>query len=378
MKIKYGIVIKFLEFVLVTSILTGCSFTPSIVVEHPQTEVSYSGVVDFSQSIKVSQVVADVLPRLGNQANDPLVSQKLSSLTQEYFDRGKFSDLNTVECSKIIDLLSDRLKAELQKNLSNKWSYILHYNSAFGKKDPSNITANTSKTQISATQFRYEHTDSFIWYAPSVVHDDGNVKMQIGSNFNCSAGKIDFVLRLEEYSVQTPKILLAGQKIATLNLDLDGVNQGLQTTADAFVGVRARLLKEKEVVILADMKKRIASRYKNVFSSIKTEKTYNLTPDVIASRIQRKLDAYKYVQDRTRYEFSDKKKLGLDQNIAIKTIVNVFPESKDRSAVAFELQYQDIADTFNAGRHVFGEKAAEDYLKGQQQIFENLVINGRR
>ena len=101
-------------------------------------------------------------------------------------------------------------------------------------------------------------------------------------------------------------------------------------------------------------------------------RTYNLPFELANSRLQRKLNAYKYSVELTRYELSDVVIGTGNYQLPVKTVIRLFPEENGKTAIEFSLEYKSVYDTF-LGRNVYSDVESSEYLNKQYMAVEKAL-----
>ncbi|MGD0281843.1 MAG: hypothetical protein ABSB95_05730 [Dissulfurispiraceae bacterium] len=105
-------------------------------------------------------------------------------------------------------------------------------------------------------------------------------------------------------------------------------------------------------------------------SPFKTEKTYNVSFEVAVGRLQRSLNKYKYEKENSTFSF--------EENVDIKgksqkrnVLVRLFPEMKNKVAVAIDMTYDVIVDSMSD--NMYGEKEARSSFESTINYLNSLL-----
>lgn len=108
------------------------------------------------------------------------------------------------------------------------------------------------------------------------------------------------------------------------------------------------------------------------------EKIYSLPFDVVLSRLQRNLSAYKFDREKSRFVFYDN---GIEvyktNHQVVRSdftfVVNIFPESNNKTVIVYELTYKPIVDSFT-GKYLDIDGFLKQYIKRQIETVESILF----
>ncbi len=123
--------------------------------------------------------------------------------------------------------------------------------------------------------------------------------------------------------------------------------------------------KKFKASIIGEVKKTLNSRCMiKSGKRLKKEEQYSIRFEVAMSRLQRELDRFKYSTEESTFQFIDKKACPFgNSSVNYKTDLNVklFPETNGKTAIIFEIVYNQLFDTLT-NRNIYGQKDAEKLL----------------
>jgi hypothetical protein len=359
--------------------VTGCAATKQTVTESPLSGTSWEGtVVSKPYSTSRAKIVSDVKDHV-NAVDDEFGVRFIDRMIDKEIplsqDVVSFADNG--DCQSKIDYLLLKMKP-IVNELPRSVKYILKSNTATG----TSVNPSIKNTVISDKQgdgtYRQQLSCDMVWkWAGGNGQANGFAKINVMAKVSCDEkNKVSFKVSIPDYVIQNPTLWLGGQKIAELSVDWDSAKKNMDSIENEYIFQNGQ--NEYTAFIYrigSNINLKLANRFTKLSrESVKNEeRIYKVALDVMSSRIQRKLESYKFAADRTRYEFTDKMNYrGTD--IDLKTIVKVFPEESGKTSVVFSLEYLPIYDDFS-GKNAFGENDARKYLNGQIENFEKLIVS---
>lgn len=108
------------------------------------------------------------------------------------------------------------------------------------------------------------------------------------------------------------------------------------------------------------------------------EKIYSLPFDVVLSRLQRNLSAYKFDREKSRFVFYDNGIEVYKTNHQVVRndltfVVNIFPESNNKTVIVYELTYKPIVDSFTR-KYLDIDGFLKQYIKRQIETVESILF----
>ncbi len=131
--------------------------------------------------------------------------------------------------------------------------------------------------------------------------------------------------------------------------------------------------RKKLITLSSYIKDILSKRFDLSKKENKIEKIVKLPHEIIKSRLQRRLDSFRYDSGKTRYEFNETKKIPLGNSTKIKTILKTYPEENKTTSIVVSLKYTSVFDTFR-NRDVFGKKEAKKYLLNQLKLINKVIL----
>lgn len=353
--------------------VTGCATTAPTISVSPLSGTKWEGtVISKPYSIPRSNIVNDIKGNVKG-ADDEYAKRFVSSIIDEEFppSQNTVSFADNSDCQSKIDYLLQGIKA-IVNELPSSVHYILKYNTATGTKVHPSISNAVSTVKQSNGSYMQQLSSDMAWPL-----DNGVVKINVLTTVSCNDKNVAiFKVSIPDYILKNPTVWLGGQKIAELSVDWDSAKKTMDSINNEYVSQDGKKEYTNYVNrIDSTINSKLANRFGKLSreTSKNEERIYKVSLDVMSSRIQRKLESYKYVTDRTRYEFSDKMKIhGI--NTDLKTVIKVFPEDGGKTSVMFSLEYFPIYDNI-ADKKAFGEDEAKKYLLEQIGTFEKLIAS---
>jgi hypothetical protein len=263
-------------------------------------------------------------------------------------------------------------------NFSGSVKYVGKLVAGVGRWENRPFSTDTSVTTTKPSNDTYQHNFSsdMKWRNNEKREAAGYAKINVTTKMSCEDknNTAHFKMNVSDYSIQNPEVGF-GQNSALLSIDWKYIENTLNSyrKEHVFDGEQAysKMLQRVTQSINRQLKDRFSKLSRETSKS--QERIYKVAIDVMASRIQRKLESYKFTTDRTRYEFSNKVAYrGI--SVDLKTVVKIFPEENGKTSLVFNLEYSPILDNI-AGKLSFGEEEAQKYLREQIETFENLIVS---
>jgi len=273
-------------------------------------------------------------------------------------------------CQSNTDYFSKRLEAAVMQLAES-----VKYQTKRTNVNPS-IKNSISTIRQGNNSYLKQLSVDIIWAMNYGIKVDASGKINVLATINCdNKNDIVFKVSVPDHSIKNPNFpgfLPSGE----LWVDWGRVKTIMDSLHKEYVVVDGKQEYTNYVdSVVSKINHKLEHRFEKFDKDIvkSNEHTYKVAFDVISSRIQRRLEAFKYETERTRYEFAEKMVVhGIDT--APKTIIKVFPEEKGNSSVVFSLEYSPIYDNFTQNK-VFGEREAQKYLLEQIAVFEKAMVS---
>ncbi|HXE95899.1 MAG TPA: hypothetical protein VN642_05815 [Dongiaceae bacterium] len=358
---------------IILFMFTGCASTKQTNTASPLSGTIWEGtVVSKPYSIPRTKMVNDINVKVKG-VDDEYATRFVASIIDEEIppSQDMISFADNGDCQSKTDYLLLKIKP-IVNELSSSVSYILKYNTATGTKVHPSISNTVSTSKRGDGSYLQQLSSDMVWPV-----ERGYAKINVLTTVRCDGKNVaDFKVSIPDYSIHNPTLWLGGQKIAELAVDWDSAKRTMDVINKEYVSQDGMKEYTDNVNRVGrNINSKLANRYKKLSreTSKSEERIYKVAPDVMSSRIQRKLESYKFVTDRTRYEFSDKMSYrGTD--VDLKTIIKVFPEEGGKTSVVFSLEYSPLHDNI-AEKIAFGGDDARKYLAGQIENFEKLIVS---
>ncbi len=350
---------------------SGCATSNQVITVSPVSGASWDGsVISKPYSAPRSWMVGAINSRVKG-ADDEYAKRFASNVINKEIPASQETVSYAVNssCESKIDYLLQKMEPIINE-LPNSVHYVLKYNTATGTKVHPKIENKVSTVKKGDSAYLLQLSSNMVWPL-----DVGFVKINVLTTARCDGrNNIIFKVSIPDYSIKNPTLWLGGQKIAELSVDWETTKHIMDAIKKEYVSQDGEGKYWDDVKMVADgINSKLANRFKKQprETSKNEERLYKIAPNIVSSRIQRKLELYKYSKDKTRYEFSDKVVIrGI--HVDPKTIIKEFPEEGGKTSVVFSLEYSPIYDNI-AGKTVFGEEDANRYLLGQIDIFEKMI-----
>lgn len=368
--------------------LVGCSAQKASVIPSPVSDVTWEGsIITKEFSTQHDKMVSDVFDIVKERVTDDyskllvkdIISKEISQAgIKNQGENVLYQDGN--DCDSKIQYLNSGINTILIPQISSTISYQLKYNTATGTKIKPSIEGNVRRTKVENGLFITQSSTVMTWswtHNQQVFSESGHVNLNVLASYSCQDnGPLKFKVSVPDYEIKNPTLWLGGQKIAELSVNWNNVrtileNRQKENTIDQFIRYQSDVR-----TIANKINLQLSSRYKKEPKQMakKYEHIYKVPHDVMLSRIQRKLETYSYVSDKTRYEFSDKLLLKDGITVDMKTIVRTFPEENGKTSLVINLEYTPIFDNI-AKKLSFGEEEAQKYMIKQIELIEAVATN---
>jgi hypothetical protein len=360
------------------SMVTGCATSKPMITESPISGTKWEGtVVSKPYSTPRTKMVSDIIKNVKG-ADDEYAIQFVSSIIDKEISPTEvvtFADNS--DCQSKMDYLLQKT-TPIVNELPRSVNYILKHNTATGTSVQPSINNSVSTTKQGKDLFRQQLSSDMVWsWAGGKGQASGYAKININFKVTCDEkNNASYKVTIPDYIISNPTLWLGGQSIAELSVDWTSVRRSMDSIGKEYVFRDGK--SEYEALVNrvgGNINSKLADRFFKLDhkKSKNEERIYKVALDVMSSRIQRRLEAYKFTTDKTRYEFLDKVAYH-STSVDLKTIVKVFPEEGGKTSVVFSLEYSPIHDALTK-KISFGENEAQKYLLGQISTFEKLIAS---
>jgi hypothetical protein len=363
---------------ILSAMVTGCATSKPTIFESPISGTKWEGtVVSKPYSIPRTKIVSDIIKNVKG-ADDEYSMQIVNSIIDKEISPSTETVLfaDNSDCQSKIDYLFLQITPFVNE-LPRSVNYILKDNSATGTKLHPSINYTVSTEKLVDGLFLQHLSSDMFWRWENGRGVRGFATINVGIKVSCEdQNKALFKVDIPDYIINNPTLIFFSEKVAELSVDWVRVRRSMDSIEKEYVS-RDGMSEYKNFVnrVSGNINSKLADRFlmRDRKKAKNEERIYKIALDVMSSRIQRKLEEYKFMTDKTRYEFSDKMDYR-STSVKLKTIVKVFPEEGGKTSVVFSLEYTPIYDTFTE-KITFGENEAQKYLLGQIGTFEKLIAS---
>ncbi len=369
---------RFSMLLIILLVVTGCATTNNAITTSPLSGRVWEGtVVAKPYSVARTKTVSDINDHINKVDDEYSRTFVTNEINKEVpLSESIVSFYDNISCQRKIDYLLKNIDPII-KNMSSSVSYVANFPVGVGawEKRPFSTYNSVTTTKMGNDSYQQQLSSDMKWRNDTKREATGYAKIKVISKINCEDknNTAYFKISIPDYIVQNPEVGF-GQNSAVLSIDWGKIEKSFDS-----INKEYEFNGEQEYsTFLQKVAQRINYQLKNRFSTLSRETSkneehvYKIAIDVISSRIQRKLESYKFNTDRTRYEFSDNVAYhGI--NVSPKTVVKIFPEENGKSSIVFSVEYTPIRDNI-AGTMTFGEDDARKYLRGQIDNFERLIV----
>ncbi len=349
-------------------------------MQTPLADKAWEGTVAAKEFYPKSQDIRDdILKRIkiDNNADpyvykfiDESISQKRSEMTFDGPDVFKENDT----CERKVEFIKNRIM-----NTLAMWPDLITYQ--FTAATPAGAMPKTSvafPTIVNTPTLYKQQVDkslSITWGHGSTA--TGNLKVNLAASFTCRPdSNVGFKITIPDYEIINPNLWLTNQQIATLFAKWDQISDTMKYVEGNLSSLDMNYNYQKKIDKAArEIQTSLKERYKKlpeVVVNLK-EVTLKVPYEVVTSRIQRRLDSYKFIAGNSRYEFYDTLKVG-NETADLKIILKIFPEEGGKTASILSVSYTPIMDRFRHEK-AFGEAEAREYLNNQSNFITKIILN---
>lgn len=343
--------------------VTGCASHDYSAMLSPLHNTSWEGKVvsrDFSVSHK--EIVDQIRSRIIKKNLDNIETLFVNNYIDTHVPESQIVTYkDNSDCSSKMRFLDKKMEfmiSRLQESVKYELGWGVY-------KRP--ISTWRIHTLLDEGNARIQQLDkTFKWGPPG--NEVGNVKLNIQRKIACDNKRdISFRVTLSDYSIKDSgfaRILVDANETRKI---LDSIKQEY-VFSDQYACYRDNIRE-----IAGHINKQLSYRYstKPVQTIKAPEHLYKVSYDTVLSRLQRKLNSYRFSNDKTRYEYQENIQV-VGRNVLLKTVARIFPEEGGKTAIAFNLEFTPIYDEI-AQKYLFGEVEAHRYLKERIPLFEKAI-----
>jgi hypothetical protein len=363
-------------------VITGCGAqNKTLIVASPIADRSWDGTVtaEFFQAASV-RMKRDIFLLVNTYTTDSYARDFVEKSIADALSGTTFGDPKTFlsgnTCDHKIAFIKNMLNSKLEI-----WPRSIGYN--YTKATPDGVRAEfhtTVSTVEDTPQTLKKQTKSVLalkWgQTPSTA--SGHLKINMVTSFSCNPdnNEVTFRASVPDYEVANPDSWLTGKQLGSFTINWNALASNMSSIGNKLVNADMEPEYRHNVNSIAARVSRSLSLRFNKSAEVETgalEEIYKVPYEIALSRIQRRLDSYKFVADHSRYEFHDTQKF-YQEFADLKIILRIFPEENGRTASIISLAYTPVFDNF-AKKPALGEAEAQRYLKSQAEFISKVVLN---
>lgn len=355
--IKCALTVTFLIF------FASCASAPPLVKKETPNMVLEISKPEYTmpKSVLYEEVEKQLSDFLNDSISKSILDEQFNTKTSNFSDPIKFSTIDQFTIEKASNELTTFLKNYIEQNKNQ-----IHW--MVGDRDLQWRCEQRSPVIFKTENNKLDSITGILFlnalFTSDCTYYSALTKRREPENYNSSLSlKIKFaendsaiLLIIEEITTNnTNGAFIKAQKNTEIiqNAIRNNVVEINKRGMDQFINLKSS--------IIYDTKIKLRKRYQvENIERIKKEKVYNVPFNVAVSRLQRKFESYKYSIENSTFTYNGKDSfkyadVNLDyiNNLALK----FFPETKNRTAIVFEKEFEPVFDSFKE-QYIYGRNEA--------------------